>query len=138
MIVADTNLISEPLRPAPDPGVLDWINSHAEQLALTSITIGELFSGAQKLPQGTRRTRLLEQITLLANEADARILAYGDSEARAYATIRAGCEAKGRTISVEDAMIAAICLTTQSPLATRNVRDFEHTGVTILNPWQPR
>lgn len=136
MIIADTNVLSEPLRPAPDRRVLEWLSANRHLVGLTSITIGELFYGAERLPAGARRTRLLGAIGQLVDEAGERILVYGDAEARVYASLRAQREANGRPISTEDAMIAAICLATGSDLATRNVKDFEGTGVTVLDPWQ--
>ncbi len=135
MIVADTNVWSEPLKPAPDGRVLTWLETNRAELGLTRVTIGELFYGAERLPDGARRTRLFAAIAQLVDDAGERVLGYGDVEARAYASIRARREARGRPVSAEDAMIAAVCLVTGSTLATRNIKDFEDTGITLVNPW---
>lgn len=136
MIVADTNVLSEPLRAVPDPHVLAWLADHGSEIALTSITVGELLYGAQRLAAGRRQDQLLAAIDALVSASGDRLLAYDASAARQYADIRARREAGGHTVSVEDTMIAAICLAGGHTLATRNTRDFADAGIVLFNPWE--
>ncbi len=135
MIVADTNVISEPLRRDPDPLVLSWIRSVGSEMALTSVTVGELLYGAERLPEGQRRLRLFEAIERLIDDAGDRLLAYDATAARAYVSLRAAREHVGRTTSSEDLMIASICLVHALPIATRNVKHFAGLGLEVVNPW---
>lgn len=135
MIVADTNVLSEPLRSVPNARVLAWLTQHADQLALTAITAGELLYGAERLDPGQRRTKLLAAIETLIAQSKNRFLAYDDTAAREFAALRARREAAGLTVSVEDTMIAAICLAGGHELATRNVRDFADAGLVLYDPW---
>jgi predicted nucleic acid-binding protein len=136
MIVLDTNVLSEPLKPHPSPAVLTWMQKHSLESALTTISIAELLYGVRRLPDGARRTRLHEQVETLIEGAGARQLPFDEAAARQYAQVRAAGRAAGRTMSAEDLMIAAICLARDCALATRNVRDFEGAGVRIVNPWE--
>lgn len=135
MIVADTNVLSEPLRPRPDPGVMAWLAQHASEIALTTISVGELLYGALRLDESRRRDALLAAIDALVVGAGVRLLPYGDAAARHYAQLRCAREAGGVTVSVEDTMIAGICLAGGHVIATRNVRDFHSTGLDLINPW---
>lgn len=135
MIVADTNVLSEPLRRKPDERVLAWLAAHSEQIAITTIIVGELLYGAGRLPEGKRRDRLLSAIEELVAGAGDRILGYDQAAARRYGALRAGCEAVGRPVGVEDTMIAAICQAGEYLLATRNVSDFANADIEVINPW---
>lgn len=136
MIVADTNVLSEPLRPRPDSLVLAWIAEHGDELAITSITVGELLYGARRLPSGKRRNALLVAVESLVASAADRVLPYDERAAQHYAVLRAQREAVGRSVSVEDTMIAAICLAGGHDVATRNARDFDDAAITVHNPWE--
>lgn len=136
MIVADTNVLSEPLRSVPDPGVLAWLAEHGSGIAITSVTVGELLYGAKRLSAGRRRDQLVAAIDALVAGASDRVLPYDATAALHYAALRARRERAGRTVSVEDTMIAAICLAGGHELATRNVRDFDDAGIVLRNPWE--
>ncbi|MDN5569836.1 MAG: type II toxin-antitoxin system VapC family toxin [Propionibacteriaceae bacterium] len=136
MIVVDTTVLSEPLRPTPEARVVAWLSANQHQVGISSVTLGELWYGAERLPVGARRTRLLASLTRLVESAGDRLLPHRDAEARVYAALRARREASGRPISIEDAMIAAACLTHDAALATRNVKDFEQLPIEIINPWE--
>ena len=136
MIVADTNVLSEPLRSVPDPRVLAWLADQGGEIALTSITVGELLYGAQRLAPGRRRDQLLSAIDALVSASGDRLLAYDAAAARQYADVRARREAAGHSVSVEDTMIAAICLAGGHALATRNTRDFADAGIVLHDPWE--
>lgn len=135
MIVADTNVLSEPLRPRPDPRVLAWLAEHRTELAISTITVGELLYGVRRLPTGRRRSGLVAAVDALVAAAADRVLPYDEPAAQQYAVLRARREAAGHFVSVEDTMIAAICLAGGHDVATRNIRDFDDTAVTVHNPW---
>lgn len=135
MIVADTNVLSEPLRPDPDPGVLAWLRDHGHELLVTALSIGELHYGVQRLPEGHRRDRLQQAVDALAAAAVGRILVFDEHAAREYAIARAQRERVGLAASVEDLTIAGICLAGGHELATRNGKDFSDVGLTLHDPW---
>jgi len=134
MIVLDTNVISETMRAAPNLGVLNWLESQTDQVALTAITVGELLTGISQLPPGQRR----DQVAQAAEEVLlrwARVLPYGTEAARALARIRGRARAQGRGIGTEDGMIAATCIANCATLATRNTSDFDFLPMPTINPW---
>lgn len=136
MIVADTNVLSEPLRREPNPFVVEWLAEHATELAVTTITIAELRYGVRRLPVGRRRQSLDAGITAMVSSAGQRILDFSIAAAERYAELRADREAAGINISVEDTMIAAICSVSDCAIATRNVDDFRGSGLMIINPFE--
>jgi predicted nucleic acid-binding protein len=137
MIILDTNVVSEPLKPRPHPAVLLWLDRQGPgTLFLTAISRAELLAGVMALPPGKRRTELQrvlnnELVTLFAN----RILAFGERSAEAYAQVVTGAHAAGKAIDFADAAIAAIAVEHDFILATRNERDFKGAPVKLLNPW---
>src|SRR3954447_18666469 len=137
MIVLDTNVISELMRPTPSPEVLRWFAAQsAPALFTTTITMAEVLFGVELLPRGKRRTALETAVSMTFQEDFAgRILPFDIGAALLYAPIVAGREKAGRPISQFDSQIASICLSRGAILATRNSRDFETCGVQLLNPW---
>ncbi|MFT4189191.1 MAG: type II toxin-antitoxin system VapC family toxin [Aeromicrobium sp.] len=135
MIVVDTNVWSETLRLAPEQRVLSWLRQHEHEVVVTSVTVGELLFGARRLAPGRRRDELLRGVERLMGGAAARVLPYDRVAAEEFARLRAAREARGRVVSVEDTMIAGVCLSRGYDLATRNTRDFDDTGVELHNPW---
>jgi toxin FitB len=137
MIVLDTNVLSELMRPRPDRGVIDWVESHSSpSLYTTSITVAEIFHGILLLPEGTRRDSLTAAAEGMFDEdLRGRILSFDTSAARAFAEIVTERRRSGRPISHEDAQIAAITRSSKARLATRNVADFQGCGVALLDPW---
>jgi predicted nucleic acid-binding protein len=137
MIVLDTNVLSEPLRPTPSRRVLDWIRSQPiSALFTTTITEAELLYGIALLPQGKRRD-LLESIVgrIFAVHLAGRILPFDSAAARDYADIAAVRRRSGRSMSEPDARIAAIARSRGAELATRNVADFAGCELEVINPW---
>lgn len=137
MIVLDTNVLSELLRPAPDPAVIMWLGTQTPaQVFTTAITEAEIRYGVARLEAGRRREGLMAAITAIFTEDFAgRVLAFDAECATAYADIVAARERTGRPISQFDAQIAAIARMHDAAIATRNVKDFEALGLTILNPF---
>jgi toxin FitB len=137
VIVLDTNVLSEILKPSPKPGVLRWL---AEQepagVFTTSITVAEMLYGVELLTSGKRRSSLLSACKSIFDEEFAgRILPFDEEAARAYPKIAAERRAMGLPISQFDAMIAAIVRSQRAALATRNTDDFAHCGLRLIDPW---
>jgi hypothetical protein len=133
----DTNLVSEWMKPRPNRGVTEWLESvDEERVFLSAITIVELRYGVDRLPAGKRR-QLLDQWLRddLLRRFDARILPIDVAIADEGGRIMARCEAAGRRIEPSDALIAATAALNKLTLVTRNVADFEASLNTILNPW---
>lgn len=135
MIVLDTNVISELARPAPDDRVVAWVNAQ-DDTALTATTVAELLYGVARLPDGARKARLSEGIRgMIDEDLGGRVLAFDRAAAAHYADIAARRDGAGRPIGLADGQIAAICRARGAALATRNVRDFENAGITVIDPW---
>ena len=137
MIILDTNVLSEASRPDPSIKVLDWMRSEPlAALFTTTITEAELLFGIALLPSGSRR-RLLESVVagILEEDFAGRILPFDSAAAREFALIAAQRRLVGRPIGEADGRIAAIARSRGASLATRNVRDFEGCGLTVIDPW---
>ena len=137
MIVLDTNVLSELMKPAPADAVVRWIaDQPAPTLYTTSITQAEILHGILLLPSGKRRGALEAAADAMFDEEfGGRVLPFGGEAARAYAQIAAQRRRSGRPISQFDAQIAAIARSARAPVATRNVSDYESCGIKVLNPW---
>ena len=137
MIILDTNVVAETMKPEPDPIVLGWFDLHDRStLFITAITQMEILIGVALLPHGKRKRALEESAEgLFRVEFEDRILPFDSEAARRCAHLLASRRAAGRPISQSDAQIAAIAQANSASLATRNVRDFTHCGLEILNPW---
>lgn len=133
----DTNVLSELLRADPSPAVLDWFAAQSpEGLFVSAITQAEMTLGARLLPPGKRRTALGKALSEMFDEDFAgRILPFADGTVEAYVEIVCNRRSMGRPIAQFDAQIAAIARQAGARLATRNIRDFEHCGVALVDPW---
>jgi predicted nucleic acid-binding protein len=135
VIILDTNVLSEPLRSRPDPSVLSWFTQTSKELWITSVSLGEILTGVMLLPHGRRRDGLASAVEATVASFGDRILPYDAASAREFADVKAGRRAIGEPISTEDAQIAAICLDRGATLATRNTKDFQNLGLTLIDPW---
>src|SRR5688572_5131740 len=137
MIVLDTNVLSEVLKPAPDGRVMVWLKAQPRpSLFTTSVTRGEILRGIRILPDGQRRQGLWDAALKIFNdELAGQVLNYDSDAADLYAQIGAIRRAAGRPISQFDAQIAAVARSRGANLATRNVKDFEGCGIDVINPW---
>lgn len=138
IVVLDTNVVSEVMRPVPDPAVLEWVNAQqAGELYLTSMTTAELLYGVARLPAGRRREQLAEKVGRLVDELfEGRILPFDSDASIDYARIASVRESAGSPIGSADAVIAATASAAGADiLATRNVSDFAGTGLSVVNPW---
>ena len=136
MIVVDTNVISELMRPAPNATVVRWARAHSHRdVYTTSVSLAEIRYGIERLDAGRRK----QLFTSAADEIFATfaeyVLPFDRAAAVAYAAIVSARERTGLPIDGFDAQIAAICRTHSATLATRNVRDFAGTGIDIIDPW---
>ena len=140
MIVLDTNVVSEETKLSPSETVLNWLDAQVpSEVFTTAITVAEVLYGVEALPPGKRRMSLLATVEkMFVEQFPGRILPFDEDAARAYATIIASRNAAGRPISQFDAMIAAIARTHRATVATRNIGDFEHCGLKLVDPWKHR
>jgi toxin FitB len=138
VILLDTNVVSEPLRPSPDIRVVEWIDAQPlEALFLSAITVAELRAGVALLPAGKRRAGLHESLeTLVLPLFAGRVLPFDLSCTRAYAELLAKARASGLAIASADGYIAAIAAANGLAVATRDTRAFEAAGAAVINPWQ--
>jgi predicted nucleic acid-binding protein len=138
MIVFDTNVISETMRPAPEPAVLSWIHSIPRREIWTcTVVLAELFSGVDLMAAGKRQQLLREKMEQLVPALFLnQIFLFDLAAARAYGPILAARRATGRPIDQFDAQIAAIAKANGATLVTRNTPDFEDCGIQLVNPWQ--
>lgn len=137
MIVLDTNVLSEAIRPAPARRVLDWLAAQpSSRLFTTTVSEAEFLYGLALLPTGKRRASLEEAARRMFEEDFAdRVLPFDRAAASAFAVIAAARRKRGQPISEFDAQIAAIAHTYGATVATRNVGDFRDCGVAIVDPW---
>jgi len=138
MILLDTNVISEPLRREPEPGVIEWIDAQAlETLYLSAITVAELRSGIALLPAGKRRAGLLKNLERRVLPLFAgRVLPFDLPCTQTYAELIAKAQKAGLAIVAADGFIAATAAANGLAVATRDTSPFEAAGVTVINPWK--
>jgi predicted nucleic acid-binding protein len=137
VIVLDTNVVSESLRPVPEVSVLDWLaNQPRASLFTTTVTRGEVLFGIRLLSDGKRRRGLWDAAKKIFSEDFAgQVLSFDSDAADIYAEIAASRRMTGKPISQFDAMIVAMARSRGATLATRNVKDFEDCGVDVIDPW---
>jgi len=137
MIVLDTNVLSEFMRVEPETRVLAWADAQPSMdLAVSAVTVAEILHGIARLPSGKRKQKLeAHAMAMFEEDFVGRILPFDAHAAVEYAALTAGAEANGRAVSMADAQIAATCRSHGAAIATRNVRDFEFSGVEVIDPW---
>ncbi|MDP4025814.1 type II toxin-antitoxin system VapC family toxin [Methylobacterium sp. NEAU 140] len=138
MIVLDTNVVSELMRPDPDAGVVAWIAAQPrDSLYTTSVTRAEILYGIAVLPAGRRRDRLAALVdAMFAEDFAGRVLPFDAAAAPHYARIVSGRRSAGAPIDGFDALIAAITRMAGADIATRDAGGFADCGLTIIDPWQ--
>lgn len=140
MIVLDTNVISEVFRPAPNPTVLRWVETQdGHELFTTAISEAEIFREIEFMPAGRRRANLMAATEAYFREDLAgKILSFDSVAARHFAEIAAIRKRKGLPLKEFDLQIAAVVRTFGASLATRNTKDFELSGIELIDPWKWR
>lgn len=138
MILLDTNVISEPLRKAPEVRVVEWIDAQAlETLYLSAITVAELRFGVAALPAGKRRNALRDSLeTRVLPLFAGRVLAFDLAASQAYAELMARARTLGAAIGAADGYIAATAAANGMRVATRDTAPFQAAGVSVVNPWE--
>lgn len=136
LVVLDTNVISEPLRPDPDPQVIDFLRRVSARTFLTTVTLTELYYGAWRLDPDKRRAQLLQNIAEVEELYRTRTLTLTAEAAANYGRSVADLQRVGPQIGRADASIAAICVVHGATLATRNTKDFHgYPGLRVIDPW---
>ncbi len=139
MILLDTNVLSEAMKPAPDPAVLFWLDAQiAEDLFLASITLAELKFGVAAMPAGRRKESLAAVLDGLLALTRGRVLAFDAAAADRYAEIAVRARSVGRTLLLADGYIAAIASTHGFAVATRDAGPFLAAGLETFDPWSMR
>jgi predicted nucleic acid-binding protein len=135
LIFLDTNVLSEPLRKSPEPRVIAWLVRHDAELALPTVTIAEIAFGIRKLRPNQRPARLEQGLSAWRHRFADRIFGLTEEAALAYGDIMGNASRRGHAMSAPDGMIAAIARVNGGRLATRNLADFQTTGVELVSPW---
>jgi predicted nucleic acid-binding protein len=137
LIVLDTNVISELMRPDPDPTVVAWVAARPKtQLYTTSINKAEILFEIVALPDGRRRAALIAAAeAMFVEDLADRVLPFNEVAADHYAEIVTTRRRAGRPIEAFDALIAATALAAGAELATRDIGGFENLGLKLIDPW---
>ncbi|MFL0693554.1 MAG: type II toxin-antitoxin system VapC family toxin [Agrobacterium tumefaciens] len=136
MIFLDTNVVSETFKKEPSEAVIAWLIRHDAELALSSIVIGEMAYGIAKIRDDERAPRLERSLQDWRRRFAGRIYGFDEEAALTYGEIMGDARRRGHPMSAPDGMIAAIAKTKDAALATRNVTDFQHCGLSLINPWE--
>lgn len=133
--LVDANVLSEATKPQPAPSVNDWLRVHERRLVVNPIVLGELEYGILLLPAGRRRTRLQKWFAEGARKLF--VLDIDAGTASVWAELLAELKRKGRAMPLKDSLIAATARQHRLTVATRNVSDYRHAGVLLVNPFEP-
>ena len=136
MIVLDTDVVSEAMKPAPDIAVRAWLNAQVtETLFLTSVTLAEMLFGISALPEGRRKAGLMHTLAGVIALFGDRVLPFDAEAARAYAALAVAARGEGRGFPTPDGYIAAIAASRGFIVASRDRSAFEAGGLRVVNPW---
>jgi toxin FitB len=136
MILLDTNVVSEAMKPEPNPAVRDWLDEQAaETLYLSSVTIAELMFGIGALPKGRRKDKLAAALDGVLEVFTDRILPFDIGAARRYADLAVKARAAGKGFPTPDGYIAAIAASREFAVASRDTSAFIAAGLTVIDPW---
>jgi toxin FitB len=135
VIAVDTNVLSETSRKRPHPCVVRWLTGHHAQLWMPTIVLAELRYGVEKLPHSRQRNELEAWLTGLTASFEGRRLPFEEKAAEAHGRLRARLERLGKPMNVPDSYVAATALSLGIPVATRNLSDFQHAEMELIDPW---
>ncbi|SJZ60308.1 hypothetical protein SAMN02745126_01805 [Enhydrobacter aerosaccus] len=136
MILLDTNVVSEAMKPEPRPSVREWLDAQAaETLFLSSVTIAELMFGIGALPRGKRKDRLATTLDGVMELFEPRILSFDTQAARRYADLAVKARKAGKGFPTPDGYIAAIAAAQGFAVASRDTTAFAAAGLTVIDPW---
>lgn len=137
MIILDTNVVSEAMKPHPHPAVRAWLNNQAaETLYLSSVTVAELLFGIRALPTGKRKDMLAQAFDGLMRLFRDRVLPFDVDAARRYAELAVAAKAAGRGFPTPDGYIAAIAASRGFVVASRDTAPYEAASGSVINPWE--
>ena len=136
MIFLDTNVIAETLKPRPSARVIEWLTAHDAVISLPSISLAELAYGIERIRPDERAGRLEKGLSAWRGRFRDQIQSFTQTDALAYGQLMGSAARSGRTMSVPDGLIAAMALARGWALATRNIKDFEPTGIELIDPWR--
>ena len=137
MIIVDTNVVSELMKSSPSEPVIEWVRARTgSELFTTSITLAEILYGIARLPDGRRKELLRTTASEVFAAFEDQVLPFDSRAATHYAEVVVGRDQLGLPIDGFDAQIASICRAHGAALATRNVKDFRHTDVKLIDPWR--
>ncbi len=134
-VLFDTNVVSELARPQPNPTILAYCGS-VEQAYLSVVTMHELYYGAHAVNDSARQEKLLGWITQLRSKHSGKVIPVNLEIAENAAIMRANERLAGRILAVEDSLIAATADVYSLSVVTRNTKDFQNTGIHLINPWK--
>jgi toxin FitB len=129
----DTNTLSELTKPEPFPGLLDWLEAHEPESAVSAISIGEMVAGVERMPESKRRRALERALKFLREDYAGKILDFNEGVAVEWGRLVAAAKKRGRNLSVLDSQIEATAVHFGLLVVTRNEKDFFHP---IFNPWK--
>jgi len=136
MIVLDTNVVSEAMKPEPAPAVRDWMDAQsAETLYITSVTVAELLFGVGVLPDGRRKQKLAATLDGMLHLFEGRILPFDTDAARRYSDLAVAARNAGKGFPTPDGYIAAIAVAHGFTVASRDASAFEAAGIDVIDPW---
>ena len=131
--LVDTNVLSEATKRSADESVVSWLRSHRDELVVNPIVLGEIRTGILILPQSKKRQRLLDWYTTTVERI--AILAFDSNSGLIWAELNAELWSKGRNMPIKDSLIAATARQHDLTIATRNINDYRHAGVKLVDPF---
>jgi toxin FitB len=133
--LVDTNVLSELAKPLPADGVLAWFHANQSQLYVSSVTIGEIRKGLELMAAGRRKESLKVWFKAICETMEGRILSFNAATAHVWGQMVGSLEKKGIQLPTIDSQLAATAQRNGLTMVTRNVADFQNTGVKLLNPF---
>ena len=134
--LVDTNIYSEPVKPNPVPKVVEWLRRHERELYVSTVTIGEIRRGIERLPEGKRKTQLRAWLQTLCDCMKGRVLSFNTSTAHVWGQLKAKWDKSGISVPSLDSLIAATAQRHGLTVVTKNTSDFDKAGVKVLNPFE--
>ena len=136
MILLDTNVVSQPLQANGSAKVNDWIRSNFGQVGIPVLAISEIVYGIELIDDWERRIQLTNAMAVMRQRFDDRFVPFDTAAAEAHGWLKARMRRAGTVLPEIDSQIAAIAISRNATLATRNTKDFERTGIDLIDPWQ--
>ena len=136
MLILDTPILAEAIRPSPDPKIGSWLGTQPrEDIYITSLAQAEILYSVERLPPGKRRSDLLSAVVEIFAFFEKRVLPFDPDAARAYPQIILNRKMMNAPIEPANAMLAAITRSRGADLATNNSDQFTGCGIRVVNPW---